>query len=323
MTNTKRMIVDNIFLGFQKSGTKSRGVLHFVPLQRFYDILFVPLFCRPREKCGILWKTTWLHNVDNIRQKDIKINIYWYYKFCNKKYTMCNWTETEFHNWSSTKLRKAVVITWPHHVMRRRLGLDRVSSFPTCNMDSVSTLPRHRRRCQKIGTLFLSIWIVNKGMRFSQQGRTSHALIISKDILQVGRGQRKPQQDDQHSEQVDERKWGPLYGCLWRRPTLIAMRTGIQEWGTRDKTSSQPPVRKGLGMGVQRTRVRGRGRLDAYSIMYPLSRTWRPPLATLWEWVGGKDTLLWTDQGGSVGRENLKNNSQPTSQPLNGRHGFM
>jgi hypothetical protein len=66
------MIVDNIFLGFQKSGTKSRGVLHFVPLRRFYDVLFVPLFCRPREKCGILWKTTWLHNVDNIRQKDIK-----------------------------------------------------------------------------------------------------------------------------------------------------------------------------------------------------------------------------------------------------------
>ncbi len=32
------MIVDNIFLEFQKSGTKSRGVLHFVPLRRFYDI---------------------------------------------------------------------------------------------------------------------------------------------------------------------------------------------------------------------------------------------------------------------------------------------
>ncbi len=57
---------------FQKSGTKSRGVLHFVPLRRFYAVLFVPLFCRLREKCGTLWKTTWLHNVDNIRQKDIK-----------------------------------------------------------------------------------------------------------------------------------------------------------------------------------------------------------------------------------------------------------
>ncbi len=66
------MIVDKIFLGFQKSETKRRGVLHFVPLRRFYDALFVPLFCRPREKCGRLWKTTWLYNVDNLRQKDIK-----------------------------------------------------------------------------------------------------------------------------------------------------------------------------------------------------------------------------------------------------------
>ncbi len=71
MTKTTRMIVDNIFLGFQKSGTKSRRVLHFVPLRRFYAVLFVPLFCRLREKCGTLWKTTWLHNVHNIRQKDI------------------------------------------------------------------------------------------------------------------------------------------------------------------------------------------------------------------------------------------------------------
>jgi hypothetical protein len=46
MTKAKRMIVDNIFLGFQKSGTKSRGVLHFVLLRRFYDVLFVPLFCK-------------------------------------------------------------------------------------------------------------------------------------------------------------------------------------------------------------------------------------------------------------------------------------
>ncbi len=76
MTKAKRIIVVNIFLGFQKSGTKSRGVLHFVPLRRFYDVLFVPLFCHPREKCGILWKTTWLHNVDNIRQKDIKCILY-------------------------------------------------------------------------------------------------------------------------------------------------------------------------------------------------------------------------------------------------------
>jgi hypothetical protein len=73
MTKTTRMFVDNIFLGIQKSGTKSRGVLHFVQLRRFYAVLFVPFFCRLREKCGTLWKTTWLHNVDNIRQKDIKL----------------------------------------------------------------------------------------------------------------------------------------------------------------------------------------------------------------------------------------------------------
>ncbi len=40
------MIVNNIFLGFEKSGTKSRGVLHFVPLRRFYGVLFVLLFCK-------------------------------------------------------------------------------------------------------------------------------------------------------------------------------------------------------------------------------------------------------------------------------------
>ena len=72
MTKTKRMIVDNLFRWFQNSGTKSRGVLHFVPLRRFYAVLFVPLFCRLREKCGTLWKTMWLYNVDNKRQKDIK-----------------------------------------------------------------------------------------------------------------------------------------------------------------------------------------------------------------------------------------------------------
>ncbi len=66
------MIVDNLFRGFQKSGTKSRGVLLFVPLRRFYSVLFVPLFCPPWEKCGTMWKTTWRHNVDNMRQKDIK-----------------------------------------------------------------------------------------------------------------------------------------------------------------------------------------------------------------------------------------------------------
>ncbi len=57
---------------FQKSGKSVQGFLLFVPLRRFYAVLFVPLFCRPREKCGTMWKTTWRHNVDNIRQKDIK-----------------------------------------------------------------------------------------------------------------------------------------------------------------------------------------------------------------------------------------------------------
>ncbi len=35
--------------GRQKSGTKSTGVLLFVPLRRFYTILFIPLFCRLRD----------------------------------------------------------------------------------------------------------------------------------------------------------------------------------------------------------------------------------------------------------------------------------
>jgi hypothetical protein len=40
-------IAQQIFVGKErKSGTKSRGVLHYVPLRRFYAVLFVPLFCR-------------------------------------------------------------------------------------------------------------------------------------------------------------------------------------------------------------------------------------------------------------------------------------
>ncbi len=35
--------------GRQKSGTKSTGVLLFVPLRRFYTVLFIPLFCRQRD----------------------------------------------------------------------------------------------------------------------------------------------------------------------------------------------------------------------------------------------------------------------------------
>jgi hypothetical protein len=40
-------IAQQIFVGkARKSGTKSRGVLHFVPIQRLYAVIFVPLFCR-------------------------------------------------------------------------------------------------------------------------------------------------------------------------------------------------------------------------------------------------------------------------------------
>ncbi len=63
----KQRAVDKVF---QKSGTKS---------VEGYDVLFVPLFCCPREKCGRLWKTTSLHNVDNIRQKDIT---FIFFQFC-------------------------------------------------------------------------------------------------------------------------------------------------------------------------------------------------------------------------------------------------
>jgi hypothetical protein len=35
--------------GLQKSGTKSTEVLLFVPLRRFYTVLFIPLFCRLRD----------------------------------------------------------------------------------------------------------------------------------------------------------------------------------------------------------------------------------------------------------------------------------
>ena len=60
------------FADFKRAGQKVEGFLLFVPLRRFYSVLFVPLFCPPREKCGTMWKTTWRHNVDNMRQKDIK-----------------------------------------------------------------------------------------------------------------------------------------------------------------------------------------------------------------------------------------------------------
>jgi hypothetical protein len=73
---------------------------------------FVPLFCRQRDKCGILWKTTWLHNVDNIRQKDINIipktgyDMYIYADFSS-----IQWEEYTRENWPMTE-RKASTRLW-------------------------------------------------------------------------------------------------------------------------------------------------------------------------------------------------------------------
>ncbi len=68
----KEWLLTIFFSDFKRAGQKVQGILLFVPLRRFYTVLFIPLFCCQREKCGTLWKKTWLHNVDNIRQKDIK-----------------------------------------------------------------------------------------------------------------------------------------------------------------------------------------------------------------------------------------------------------
>ncbi len=68
----KEWLLAICFADFKRAGQKVEGILLFVPLRRFYAVLFVLLFCRPRDKCGTLWKTIWLHNVHNIRQKDIK-----------------------------------------------------------------------------------------------------------------------------------------------------------------------------------------------------------------------------------------------------------
>ena len=68
MTKTKRMIVDNLFRWFQNSGTKSRGDFTFCTAAAILRCTFCPALL---PKCGTMWKTTWLHNVGNIRQKDI------------------------------------------------------------------------------------------------------------------------------------------------------------------------------------------------------------------------------------------------------------
>jgi hypothetical protein len=54
---------------FQKSGTKSRGVFTFCTATVILHCTFYPALL---PKCGILWNSARLHNVDNIRQKDIK-----------------------------------------------------------------------------------------------------------------------------------------------------------------------------------------------------------------------------------------------------------
>ncbi len=69
MTKPKRMIADNLFCWFQNSGTKSRGVFTFCTAAAILRCTFFPAHL---PKCGTMWKTTWQHNVDNIRQKDIK-----------------------------------------------------------------------------------------------------------------------------------------------------------------------------------------------------------------------------------------------------------
>ncbi len=69
MTKTKRMIVDNLFRWFQNSGTKSRGDFTFRTTAAILRCTFCPALL---PKCGTMWKITWRHNVDNIRQKDIK-----------------------------------------------------------------------------------------------------------------------------------------------------------------------------------------------------------------------------------------------------------
>ena len=39
---------------FKRAGHNVEGFLLYVPLRRFYSVLYIPLFCRSREKCGRL-----------------------------------------------------------------------------------------------------------------------------------------------------------------------------------------------------------------------------------------------------------------------------
>ncbi len=63
--------------GFQKSGTKSRGVFTFCTATAILPCTFCPaVLPSARENAGQCEKTTWRHKVDNIRQKDIKVLLY-------------------------------------------------------------------------------------------------------------------------------------------------------------------------------------------------------------------------------------------------------
>jgi hypothetical protein len=56
MSYTKRMIVDNIFLGFQKSGTKSRGVFTFCTATAILRCTFCPALLPSAREMGDIVK---------------------------------------------------------------------------------------------------------------------------------------------------------------------------------------------------------------------------------------------------------------------------
>jgi hypothetical protein len=83
------MIVDNLFREFQKIGIKSTKVLTFCTATAILRCTFCPAVLPSAREMRDMWKTTWLHNVDNIRQKDIK-----YLFLLNKFKTICACTES-------------------------------------------------------------------------------------------------------------------------------------------------------------------------------------------------------------------------------------
>ncbi len=130
---------------FQKSGTKSRGVLHFVPLRRFYSVLFIPLFCRPREKCGTLWKTAWLHNIDNIRRKDIKVLSL----ICQ---SVCAAEKKCFSCWLSISLKLNTLRSLLQNMLIGHRNWSLILSI-------------HRRQTSRLGTFKLELFLVFKTSR--------------------------------------------------------------------------------------------------------------------------------------------------------------